>query len=163
MLEIDYQLITKEIERRFGGKWVFAVRLHPKLKDVKFNATDLINMSFYPDAQELIAAADILITDYSSVMWDFSLRKKPCLIFATDINDYEVKRGFYIPPEEWPYPIATTNSEMVDNIRQFDLEEYQSKVKMHHEAVGNYDVGNACTTVETLICRQIEARFGGQS
>lgn len=151
LLEIDYRLVIEEITKKYGGDWVFAVRLHPKLKEAKFNTNDLINMSSYADAQELMAAIDILITDYSSVMWDFSLREEPCMIFATDINDYEIKRGFYIPPEEWPFPIATTNDELKKNIESFDLDDYRKKVNIHHEAVGSFEKGNACSIVLNLI------------
>lgn len=151
VLEINYHRLTETLSGKFGGEWRFAVRLHPRLKEVQFKDNDLINMSNYPDAEELLIAADALVTDYSSVMWDFSFSRKPIFLFAPDISDYEVKRGFYIPPEEWPYPIAMTNNEMIDKIQNFDVDSYLKDVDEHHLAVNSYEKGDACPTVKNLI------------
>lgn len=151
MLEIDYKRVIESAESRFGGKWVFAVRLHPRLKDANIKSDGIINMTQYPDAQELLMAADMLITDYSSVMWDVSFTKNPVYIFATDINDYQVKRGFYLPPEDWPFPIASNNDEMNANILKFDYDTYEKKVEEHHILVGSFENGTACQTVKKII------------
>ena len=155
ILEIDYANVVKSLEESFGGKWVFAVRLHPRLKDVVFNNEEIINMTFYSDPQELLAASDALITDYSSIIWDYSLLKRPCFVFATDINDYEVKRGFYMPPEKWPYPIASSNEEMINNIKNYSLEDYLSRLEKHYEESGSYEKGHACKTVKKIIDKHI--------
>ncbi len=153
MLEIDICGAVRALEERFGGKWHFALRLHPRLKGARFNDAGLINMTEHPDAEELLLAADALITDYSSVIWDFSFLHRPCFVFARDINDYEVKRGFYIPPEEWPYPIAETNRELTENILSYNAAEQSRKIKMHHKAVGNYERGVSRETVMRLVDR----------
>lgn len=151
LLEIDYKRVLRAVEERFGGKWVFAVRLHPRLKEVVIKNDDIINMTLYPDAQELLMATDMLITDYSSVMWDVSFTKNPVFLFATDINDYQVKRGFYLPPEEWPFPLASNNDEMEENIKGFDTETYFANIQSHHKAVGSFEYGKACLTVKSII------------
>ena len=155
-LEIDHKNAVKAAEERFGGEWVFAVRLHPRLKDAKINSEGIINMTQYPDAQELLMSVDMLITDYSSVMWDVSFSKNPVLLFATDINDYQVKRGFYLPVEEWPFPLAASNDELIENIMSFDFDSYEQKVKAHHEAVGSFETGNACNIVKSIIDKHID-------
>ena len=157
VLEIDYHRLVRALENKFGGEWVFAVRLHPRLKDVKFQDIDLINMSHYPDAEEILIAADALVTDYSSVMWDFSFSKKPIFLFAPDINDYEVKRGFFMPPEKWPYPIATSNDDMEKTIKNYDSEDYLNCLDMHYQEVGNNEKGIACETVKRLIDKHMES------
>lgn len=154
-LKIDYKKTVKAAEERFGGEWLFAVRFHPRLKDAKIKFDDLINMTIYPDAQELLMAADMLITDYSSVMWDVSFSRNPVFLFATDIDDYQVKRGFYLPPEEWPFPLASTNDELEENIKKFDFESYEQKVEAHHKSVGSFENGNACQIVEDIIDKHI--------
>ena len=110
-----------------------------------------IDVSSYPDMQELLCAADILITDYSSCMWDFSLMYKPCFIYATDIDQYKQERDFYTPMSEWPFPIATNNEELVNNIINFDEAKYIEKVKQHHKALGSYEDGHSCEKVCKLI------------
>jgi len=99
----------------------------------------------------------VLVTDYSSVMWDFSFSKKPIFLFAPDINDYEVKRGFYIPPEEWPFPIAMTNDEIANNIRDFDQSSYLKLVSEHLASVGSYEKGNACEKVKSIIDKHLSS------
>lgn len=155
MLEIDYLRTIKAVTEKFGGEWVFAVRLHPRLKDAKIKSCGLINMTTYPDAQELLMALDLLITDYSSVMWDVSFSKNPVFLFATDINKYQVRRGFYLPVEDWPFPLSTNNEELVENIRNFDAGLYRTKVQNHHFAVGSFEKGNACQTVREIIDNHI--------
>ena len=150
-LEINRVRTIEALKKRFGGEWVFAIRLHPRLKDVQIKDQSIINCSFYPDVQELLAATDVLITDYSSIMWDFSFTKRPVFLFATDLNDYEVKRGFLIPPEKWPYPIAATNDEMERNILDYDQEQYLTRLQEHYEACGSYEQGIACSSIMKII------------
>ncbi len=157
ILEIDDKRLISVLQRKFGGDWIFAVRLHPRLKEVKFNNSNVINMSFYPDAEELLMAADVLVTDYSSVMWDFSFSRKPVFLFAKDIDDYEVKRGFYVPPEKWPYPVAVTNDEMEQNIIDYDQDAYWKRLERHHEESGSFEKGIACETVKQLIDQHLDA------
>lgn len=148
---IDYIELLHTIEKKFGGQWKFAIRLHPKLKNVRIKTPDILNLTDYPDMQELLYAADLVITDYSSLMWDFSFSMKPCFIYADDIDEYEKTRGFYMPSTQWPYPIARNNKELMDKIRTFDLASYQKAVKKHHIDSGNYEQGIACKTVIDLI------------
>ena len=63
--------------------------------------------------EQLYAAADLLITDYSSVIFDFALTKKPILIYAPDRIEYEQERGFYLKLEELPAQVVTTGEELI--------------------------------------------------
>ena len=92
---MDIERLIANLNKRFGNnKWEIGIRLHPKLKDVELDIKNIINLTRYPDIQELLYSADILITDYSSLMWDFSLSKKPCFIYADDLDEYERTHGF---------------------------------------------------------------------
>ena len=150
-LELDYTAVLNALKNKFGGEWVFAVRLHPRLKDYTLSDERIVNMTQYQDAEEILMATDVLVTDYSSVMWDFSFSRKPIFLFATDLDDYEVKRGFYIPPEEWPYPIATSNEEMLHNISSYDYDEYIRVLEDHYIKAGSYERGHACEMVKKVI------------
>ena len=64
---------------------------------------------------ELLAAADILITDYSSSIWDFALLGRPCFLYVPDLAEYEtVDRGFFTPIEEWPGIVCRDDAELED-------------------------------------------------
>ena len=101
--------------------------------------------------QELLYAANVVITDYSSLMWDFSLTGRPCFLYADDLDDYERERGFYMPSSQWPYPIARNNDELEKNILGFDCGLYRQAVREHHKVCGSYEQGRACETVLRII------------
>lgn len=141
--------ILKAFEKRFNNNVRVLIRAHYHTKNIQ--SKNLLDVSSYPDMQELLCAADILITDYSSCMWDFSLMYKPCFIYATDIDQYKQERDFYTPMSEWPFPIAANNEELVSNIINFDEAKYIEKVKQHHKALGSYEDGHSCEKVCKLI------------
>lgn len=130
-------------QARFGGDWCMFYRAHHAVSDHLRDAA-CVDVSDYPDMQELLCAADILITDYSSSMWDFALTGKPGFLFATDIESYENERDFYTPIEEWPYPLATNGEELAKEIRQFDEQRHLAKVTRHLKNLGSYEKGEAC-------------------
>ena len=57
----------------------------------------VVDVTDYPDIQELMMISDVAITDYSSWIYDYVLSRKPGFIFATDIEEYNTERGFYYP------------------------------------------------------------------
>lgn len=138
--------IINALKQRFGGDWIFLFRSHYYLNDI-FIEENVIDVSKYDDMQELLLISDVLINDYSSSMWDFGLTKKPCFIYANDIEEYSSERGFYITPSEWPFPIATTSKELINNITTFDDRNYQLNLKRHFEKLGSYETGTACKQV----------------
>jgi len=152
---LDYHLVLNTLQRKFGGTWQFAVRFHPKVKNTQILDSSIINCTAYPDMQELLYAADVVITDYSSLMWDFSFTKRPCFLFADDIDDYEKNRGFYLQSKYWPFPIAKNNIEIQNNILNFDHEIYIDKIDQHHSFCGSYEKGTACKQILELIEKEL--------
>lgn len=150
-MELNYSRVISALEERFGGDWVFAVRLHPKLRDVKIENPSIINWTGYPDIQELLYTADVVISDYSSLVWDFSFTLRPCFLFTKDLEKYERERGFYMPSSMWPFAIAHDNDEMERNILEFNEEKYIQAVKQHHIDSGSFETGHACQKLLSLI------------
>ena len=141
---IDVENILISLKEKYNKKYLFLYRLHPIINDNIVETENKISVSDYPDMQELLCAADILITDYSSSIWDFSLMYKPCFIYAPDVEKYKKEQGFYIPIEEWQFPLAETNEELIKNIIDLDNEGYKEKVKKHHANFISYETGTAC-------------------
>ena len=153
---IDIECLINSIEKKYEGIWVPVVRLHPnytvdnlslKLLDNK----NVIDATLYPDMQELLVAADIGVTDYSSWMFDYMLSKKPVFIYATDIEKYNTDRGFYYPLEETPFPIARNNDELAKNIENFDNNQYIKNVDKFLKDKGCIEDGHASERVVDLI------------
>ena len=155
--QLDYENILKNLQNKFQGKWVAMLRLHPRLVKSKLakqfitNLTDVIDVSCYPDMQELMVSADALITDYSSCIFDFMLSEKPAFIYATDINEYNNERGFYYPLEETPFPIAKNNNKLINNILNFDCIKYKTEIRQFLKDKGCMEDGQASKRVVDLI------------
>lgn len=84
-------------EQKLGDKYVFLFRAHyevSKIMEIKEN-NFIKNVTSYPTLNELLIAADILISDYSSTFFDFSIMDKPMLYYAYDYEEYSKKRGMY--------------------------------------------------------------------
>ena len=145
LYDVDFARLKASLEARFGGEWVIVLRMHYYLADkaMAVGAPWLYNVTDYPDMQELLLCSDVLLTDYSSCMWDFSLMKKPCFLYARDIDEYRGERDFYTPIESWPFPLAADNDGLQKVIAQFDDEQYRADAARHHAELGSTESGTA--------------------
>ena len=145
LYDVDFARLKASLEARFGGEWVIVLRMHYYLADkaMAVGAPWLYNATDYPDMQELLLSSDVLLTDYSSCMWDFSLMKKPCFLYARDIDEYRGERDFYTPIESWPFPLAADNDALAQVIAQFDDEQYRADAARHHAELGSTESGTA--------------------
>lgn len=149
--DLDYESVCAALQKRFGGTWRMGLRLHPSVKDNAASGENVLNLSDYEDMQELLLAADVLITDFSSSMWDFSLTGRPCFLFARDFYEYLEITGVYMPVEQWPFPKAVSNEELTDNIRGFDAEAYRLALQKHHTDLGICETGWSAEKCSELI------------
>ena len=145
LYDVDFAALKAALERKFGGEWVILLRMHYYLADkaMASQADFLRNATDYPDMQDLLQCADVLLTDYSSCMWDFSLMHKPCFLYARDISEYRGERDFYTPIEGWPFPLASNNDELAKVIADFDESAYRAAVDRHHKELGSTESGTA--------------------
>ena len=151
---LDYEVLKDSLKNRFGGEWTVLVRLHPqlyKIKDQFICDNSIINVTDHPDMQELLVLTDVLLTDYSSSVFDFMLTKKPAFIFATDIDKYNNTRGLYDALTDTPFPVATSNEELKKNILSFNNEKYQKDVMAFLTFKGCMDDGFASKRIVDLI------------
>jgi CDP-glycerol glycerophosphotransferase len=112
------------------------------------------------DIAELYLVSDMLVTDYSSVMFDFSILKRPLLFFTYDLEDYKDNlRGFYFDfLNEAPGPISRTTEELIKDIQSYDDTKYQSKYEAFNKKYNHSDDGNASKKVVSLIQELIESK-----
>jgi CDP-ribitol ribitolphosphotransferase len=83
-----------------------------------------IDVSDHPDINELMLVSDVLVTDYSSAIYEFALLDRPMVFFAPDYEAYEAERGFYFDYRTGvPGPIFETSEELAAYLRagEFDL------------------------------------------
>ncbi len=156
--KIDFNELIKVLEKKIGGKWCVLVRLHPnisyKSNFINYNSK-VINATDYEDMYELLAVSDILITDYSSTMFEFSLAYKPVFLYAPDIESYKKDRNFYFDIFGLPFPVAETQHQLYTQIENFDQERYSIRLKNFFEQLGVVERGNAADKVVEEIVKVI--------
>ncbi|MDO8879646.1 MAG: CDP-glycerol glycerophosphotransferase family protein [Coriobacteriia bacterium] len=111
-----------------GADCVWLLRLHPFVATSAVIPEHLrefvVDVSDHPDINELMLASDVLVTDYSSAIFEFSLLERPMLFYAPDYEAYERERGFYFDyASDVPGPIFTTTAGLAEHIAagRFDL------------------------------------------
>ena len=117
-LRFSLALDVEGMADRLGGDHVLLLRLHRLLSSELGDDLGKFvrNVSSHPDIRELYLAADALITDYSSAMFDFAVTGKPIVFFTYDLQEYrDGVRGFYFDLEaEAPGPLCRTSAEVID-------------------------------------------------
>lgn len=124
---------VKRLARSLGDDWAVVIKLHPHLDQ------DMSNCDM--SSSELFACADLLISDYSSLIFEYALYRKPFVIFAPDLERFEKTRGSYIDLRELPCPVITDGKQLDGAVReQYELyrspspqltAEYEAFVKRH--------------------------------
>ena len=168
---ILYAPTWRDNEFRGDGDFVFATnmnfaRMREALKDeyvmiVKYHYLVSAEIDWSPysdfiytfdetkDIAFLYLAADLLITDYSSVMFDYSLLKRPMLFFAYDLDNYrENLRGFYFDfLKEAPGPVSRDTEQLIRDIKCYSPEEWTEKYSVFAEKYHQFETGTASRQV----------------
>ena len=122
--KFDMRLDLERARQALGDDHVLLVRLHTNVVDgVTEDEHGFVrDVSLYPDITELYLVSDLMISDYSSVMFDFANTGRPMLFFTYDLADYRDRlRGFYFDFEaEAPGPLVETSDDLIDAIRDVD-------------------------------------------
>lgn len=159
-IDLHFEMTRKALEGRFGGEWLILLRLHPNvaLESSKIERPEyVIDVSAYSDSQELVAASDVVITDYSSIMFEPAFIKKPVFLFAADKKDYiNSERELLIDYDSLPFSVAESNEELVENIRNFNQEDYEVQVEKFLSQYGIHEDGHASERAANFILQLID-------
>ena len=139
---IDFDVINKSLERKFGGQWVFMARLHPNIQSQMKEYKNVLNGSEYDDMNELIIASEVLITDYSSCMFDAMEQNKKVILYTPDIDAYLSERGTNFEIGNLPFIWANNMEEICEKIQEFTKEDYLmdlNKFKDEHKLFNSAD------------------------
>lgn len=145
--DMDYARCAAALERRFGGEWLILAKLHPniagKAAQLDLDPRFIRNASDYPDIQELYLASDAMITDYSSVMFDYLITGKPCFLYVNDLAAYKNDRNFYFDIDKLPFPRAEDNAQLEAALLAFDEGEQARRVEAFNREFGIVESGAA--------------------
>lgn len=177
--DIDIQIdrLLENIAEKFGGEWVLVNRLHPQVANQSQNKVAIksnqkvVDASLDPDMYEILAAVDMVITDFSSVAFEAVFAELPVFMYATDISGYMNERG----GQQWifhedtslqvhnnremmpnmnltiPFLIAKNNNELEKCVFDFNELEYRKKIEQFKKELELVLDGKASERVAALI------------
>jgi CDP-glycerol glycerophosphotransferase len=152
--DIDFEKLREELNKKTNSNWRILIRLHPGEKNperfIKFSE-NVLNACEYKDIQELILASELLITDYSSTMFESMLANIGVILYANDIESYQNERGTYFTFEELPFKLTTNNEELMKVIRELDFGEIQKEYDKFKASLGLIEEGTASKKIADII------------
>ena len=135
------------------------MRLHPNVKDRIRTPLDYVrDATDYPDMQDLLYTADMLISDYSSCIWDYSFTYRPCFLYCYDLKEYYQEKSFDLPIEKWRFPIAETMEELLSEIDSYEPEAFRRQMELHQQDMGSLEDGHATERVLERIIGRISSK-----
>ncbi|WP_251557318.1 CDP-glycerol glycerophosphotransferase family protein [Mesobacillus maritimus] len=161
-LHINLKLLQKELEQEY----ILLLKLHPAIKNSIRITEDLqgfvYDFSDYPNVNELFFVSDILITDYSSLPFEYAILNKPMVFFPYDLAQYSKTRGFWEDYKKLvPGPIAYSTTEIIHSIKTKDFQ--LEKVAAFNQKWNTYSKGHSsgnivAYTLGYLGSRNVQAR-----
>jgi len=146
-INFDVERLLESCKRKFGGDWVFLLRLHPIIATNAIGlkqSENLVMVSDYQDSQELVCASEIVITDYSSLMFEPMYIGRKVFLYAPDRENYvDVERELLVPYEELPFSIAETEKELLQNIGDWEKVDYDEALRLFMAKYGLSEDGKA--------------------
>ena len=145
--EVNFDRLREEL----SDEYVILFRAHYFVAnsfDFSKYAGFVYNASLYNEINDLYIISDILITDYSSVFFDYSILKRPIIYYMYDLQEYQqVLRDFYISLDELPGKIVETEDDLLQAIAHVDELKYDEKYKKFNDTYTYLDDGKAAERV----------------
>lgn len=142
-----------ELKRQLGEEWVVLFRAHYYIAnsfDFSSYGGFVVDVSRESDINELYLASDVLLTDYSSTMFDYANLHRPIMLYCPDLNEYATAtRGFYFDINEVPGPLCATVEELAGALAGLDgyWQRYGQDYERFQERFCPNDDGNASARV----------------
>ena len=149
---IDFERFCREL----GNEYVIVCKHHPFVKNPPISPEELQHfardLTKYLSIEDLLCCADICISDYSSLVFEYSLFEKPMIFYAYDYDNYCDWRGFYYDYSEFtPGPVVQTEDELLNSIKNIDTQfDKQKVIDFKEKFMGSCD-GHATERIIALM------------
>lgn len=158
----EYKKILDALNQKFKKEFVLLLRLHPNLvmlaNEIQYSDT-VMNASTYPDMQELLVAADVMINDYSSSVYEFAYLKKPVFLYAPDLEAFTCgDRPLVLNIKEVPFKFCTTQNDLISEINGFDFPAYVDRLENFFTRYGLHDSGNGDECIANRILQKLSEK-----
>lgn len=133
--------------KQTGEDWRLLCRAHIQAESTPASSGKddrILDVTAYPETQSLLCAADLLITDYSSILWDYALTDRPILLFTPDLEEYTGTRGFYYDIQDWGFPLCRNKDELLTALEETLAGAHRDASARHQALLGSYETGHAC-------------------
>lgn len=147
-------LDINKLHKELSDEYILLIRLHHFSvldSSIEIDNKFVFNVSSYKSAEDLYIISDLLITDYSSVMFDYALLNKPMLFFTYDLEEYRDNlRGMYFDiDKEAPGPLLYTNNEIIATIKDIDnhMDKYKDKIDIFRQKYLTFECENSCKKI----------------
>ncbi|MFR4154402.1 MAG: CDP-glycerol glycerophosphotransferase family protein [Coprococcus sp.] len=144
------------MKRALGDEYVLLIKHHPFVKQPPVVPEDCADFAMDVtkslEIDQLLCASDVCVSDYSSLIFEYSLFERPMIFFAYDLDDYFDWRGFYYNYDELtPGPVVQETEEIIDYIRHLDARFDQAQVHAFKEKFMSSCDGHATDRIMALV------------
>ncbi len=150
-IKFEPEKLVDTLNKKFGKEFVLFFSIHPNDRDKVKNISgfeSIINLSDVQDTQLMLASCDVVISDYSSMLTDFTLTKRPAIMFAPDYDEYIKKeRKLYVNLKEVGIPFAKSFDEIIEQIEKFENKKYLKVLDKLFEINGLFENGNSAKLI----------------
>ena len=135
-LVLDFNKLRESFKAKYKEEVYVLIKLHPAAKKINISGSEFIkDVTTWEDVYELLIEADVLISDYSSLIFEMGFMNKMVYLFVDDYEQYKKEHGVYMELQEMPYPYAFTQDELEECIKENDEERYREKLQYFNNVV----------------------------
>ena len=155
--KFNHEKIINAFKLKSGKNVKLLFRLHPNLAgfiNINQDEETIIDVTSYPDVYDILSISNALITDYSSLMFEFPMKEhKPVFNYCNDLDTYN--REFYFDLNSLPFSIAKNEDELCRNIINFDTKTYNNRINEFYKNEHLLEDGNSSNRVVEVIKHQL--------
>lgn len=142
-----------ELRKRTGKNWVLLYRSHYFCEEHFTQNSDKIkDGNAYFEMQHLLYSSAVLVTDFSSCIWDFGLTGRPVILLENRLKEYEKEdRGFFIPYDKWPYLKVPDIKALTTAISENYQADFSHNYAAHYKELGSFESGTACEKITKIL------------
>ena len=159
--DLSFNKLLKSLNANSTKKWKIYVRFHPNARNLQKNidyTDDIIDGTKEEDMNKLINNCDLLITDYSSSMFDAIYANKPVILYIPDKDKYVAERGTYFSFDELPFIITEDKEILYNKLINNEYLKTTEKYKKFLNKVNSYETGNSAKNICYIIKNIINAK-----
>lgn len=150
----DIKAFLEKLEKMTGDKWTGAVRLHPNLKNCNipgWTSVQILDITHVSDPNQVLLAADVMVSDYSSMIFDFAGMGGLVFLYAPDYDAYMKRRGLWLTYDQVPFPSGRTNEELLQKLDSLDMISYKKNLKKFFDRFRMAETGRAAETSAEIV------------